>query len=235
MKKPQLFLLHFAGGNCYSFQFLMPFLKDFEVIPLELPGRGKRINESLLKDFDLAAQDLYTQIAAKVHTAPFMIYGHSMGAYLALKVTAMLEKTDRFPVCLLVSGNPGPGVKSNKRRYLMGSEDFMDALKELGGVPSEIIENKELMDFFEPILRADFEIAEKEDVAMEAMINTPIFAMMGDGEEKAEEIANWVRFTTAHFEYELFEGDHFFIHKHPEKLSGIIKNCYDNRVSAPQS
>jgi external thioesterase TEII len=47
MEKPQLFLLHFAGGSCYSFQFMLPYLKDFNVLPIELPGRGRRIKESL--------------------------------------------------------------------------------------------------------------------------------------------------------------------------------------------
>ncbi len=52
MKKTQLFLLHFAGGNYYSFRFMFPQLNEFEIIPVELPGRGKRMKENLLKDFD---------------------------------------------------------------------------------------------------------------------------------------------------------------------------------------
>ncbi|HSH65657.1 MAG TPA: alpha/beta fold hydrolase [Bacteroidia bacterium] len=228
MKKAQLFTLHFAGGNCYSFQFILPFLQDFEVIPLELPGRGKRMNERLLRDFDCAAQDFYTQIKAKIKGGPFLIYGHSMGAYLALKVTALLEKINLAPVGLLVSGNPGPGIKSNKERYLLEQNAFIEALKELGGVPSEIIENKELFDFFEPILRADFEIAEKENASKENIVNVPIYAMMGSTEESVEDIENWKRFTNSQFEYNVLEGDHFFIHKHPEKIAQIIKNYFDS-------
>src|ERR1043166_8245649 len=87
MKKPQLFLLHFAGGNCYSFQFMMPLLRDFEVVSLELPGRGKRINEPLVTNFDLAANDILRQLRQKLASSSFLIYGHSMGAYLALRVS----------------------------------------------------------------------------------------------------------------------------------------------------
>src|SRR5262249_8544650 len=110
MKRPQLFLLHFAGGNCYSFQFIMPLLQRFEIIPLELPGRGRRMKESLLKDFDLAAQDIYHQLTGKLTSASFIIYGHSMGAYLALRVANMLEKAGKFPAFVIVSGNAGPGI-----------------------------------------------------------------------------------------------------------------------------
>jgi surfactin synthase thioesterase subunit len=58
-RKAQLFLLHFAGGNIYSFNTITPGLKNLEVIPLELPGRGRRMQKGLLKDFDLAANDFF--------------------------------------------------------------------------------------------------------------------------------------------------------------------------------
>lgn len=227
MKKPQLFLLHFAGGNYYSFYFMAPFLKDFEIVPLELPGRGKRMEEDLLRDFDSASRDIFNQISSKLNGQPFFIYGHSMGASLGFRVSNMLEKAKTPAAYLIVSGNPGPGMKSNCKRYLLPSEDFKVELKKLGGVPTELIENKELLDFFEPILRADFEIAERNELEKDASLNIPVYAVMGSEEEKAGEITNWRKFTQSKFKFELLEGDHFFIHKHPVKMARIIKNCYD--------
>jgi external thioesterase TEII len=71
---------------------MISFLREFDVIPLELPGRGRRMVEDLLKDFDMAAEDIYNQLTAKLSSDRFLIYGHSMGAYLALRVANMLEK-----------------------------------------------------------------------------------------------------------------------------------------------
>jgi external thioesterase TEII len=230
MKKPQLFLIHFAGGNCYSFQFLIPFLKDFEVIPLELPGRGKRMEKTFIKDFDSAAQDLYNQISDKLTSASFMIYGHSMGAYLALRVCYMLERTKKFPICLFVSGNPGPGIRENKKRYLMAHNVLIEELRKLGGVPSEVLENEELLEFFLPILKADFEILEKNELENELPVNAPIYAMMGNNEEKVEEISNWSRFTHAIFTFKIFDGGHFFIHDHPQQIAYIMKDCYHSAL-----
>ncbi len=226
MKKPQLFLFHFAGGNCYSFQFMASSLKDFEVNPLELPGRGKRMDEAFLKDFDSAAQDLYNQINKKLTSASFVIYGHSMGAYLALRVCNMLEKANKFPICLFVSGNPGPGIREDKKRYLMEHNILIEELKKLGGTPSEVIENEELLDYFLPILRADFEISEKNHLENELAVNAPIYAMMGSKEEKVEEISNWSKFTRALFTYTIFDGGHFFIHDHPNQIAYIMKDWY---------
>jgi external thioesterase TEII len=230
--KPQLFLLHFAGGNCYSLQFLSSMLTKFELIGLELPGRGDRINENLLKDFDLAAIDIYNQINQRlVSNNNFLIYGHSLGAYLALRVTGMLERMNRKPMHLIVSGSPGPGViRENKLHYLLGKEEFIVALKEMGGIPIEVIENKELFDFFEPILRADFEIAEKKLLNSETAINTPIYALMGSEEERVGKILNWTNFTLSTFNFEILEGNHFFIYKHAKRIAEIITSCYENAV-----
>lgn len=227
MKKPQLFLLHFAGGNCYSFQFMIPLLKDFEVICLELPGRGKRINEPLVKDFDLAANDIFRQLQEKLTSSSFLIYGHSMGAYLALRVSKLLESIGKSPAYLVVSGNAGPGVSDEKRRYLLGKDEFIKELKSIGGIPDEVFEHEELFDFFEPVLRADFEIAETNHKVNESVVNIPIYAMMGNEEEKVDNISNWARFSTVAFNYEILEGDHFFIHRYPERVATVIKDCYN--------
>lgn len=226
MKKPQLFLLHFAGGNCYSFQFLLSRLGDFEVISPELPGRGRRIAEPLVKDFDTAARDMYEQIRRQLTGCPFLLYGHSMGAYLALRVANLLEKDGTPPAYLVVSGNAGPGIKKERQVHLLERPSFIAELEKLGGVPKEVIADEELFGFFEPILRADFEVAENHGLAEEPAVNAPLFAMMGSREEKADQIANWGRLTNSDFAYEILEGDHFFIYKHAGRIAAILDACY---------
>jgi external thioesterase TEII len=227
MEKPQLFLLHFAGGNLYSFDFIRPLLKNFEVITLELPGRGKRVREPLLRDFDLAAEDMYNQILNRLASRNFLIYGHSMGAYLALRVSNMLIKVQRYPDYLLVSGNTGPGAaRETTNIYLLDKNEFKNKLENLGGFPAELLNNNELFDFFEPILRADFELIEKNGMDDEPAVSIPLFAMMGSLEEYVDNIANWGRFTTSQFNYEILEGHHFFIHSHPQRIADIIQECY---------
>ena len=227
MSKPQLFLLHFAGGNRYSFQFMLPRLADFQVIPLELPGRGNRTREALLRDFDMAALDIFKQIKKHLGAVRYLIYGHSMGAYLGLRVANLLSESGFPPSALIVSGNPGPGMEDDKKRYLLGRKAFVEELRKLGGVPEELLENDELLEFFEPILRADFEVAEKNDISGEAPLNVPLYAMMGSEEEKTEAIGNWGRYTHSEFRSEILDGDHFFIHRHPARIADIIKKCYE--------
>jgi external thioesterase TEII len=225
MRKPQLFLFHFAGGNCYSFRFLTPLLPDYEVIALELPGRGRRINEPLLNDFDEAANDLYNQVIKHLTTAEFLIYGHSMGAYLTLRVAHMLENAGRQPAGIIVSGNAGPGIQpeDKRMRHLLNRQDFIEELKALGGLPPELLEHEELFNFFEPVLRADFRIVDLNDLCNEPPVHTPVYALMGDEEENAGEIDNWGKYTTGYFQSAIMKGNHFFIYEHSTRIAGIIK------------
>jgi len=241
-KKRQLFLLHFAGGSRYSFDFLKSHLTtDLEFIPLEVPGRGKRFGESLLTDKKKAIEDYFNQIKALRNGLPYLIYGHSMGATLGLSVAKCMEGINDAPQHLIVSGNPGPGAEKVEGeeergdRHLMNDEDFKVELKELGGVPEEVIENEELFSFFNPILRADFELLEKDDFLEEGTIleKTPIYAMMGSEEKSHIRIENWKRYTNNHFQYQILEGDHFFIANHPSALTDVFKNAMTNHRTSP--
>ena len=224
MKKPQLFLLHFAGGNSFSYRTMEQFLNDFDVVPLELPGRGRRTTESLLTDYDEATYDLYKQVNKRLNTLDFALYGHSMGAYLSLSLAGLLERDGKNVTCLIVSGSPGPGVGLNKRRYMLDDEAFVDEIKKMGGMPDDFFTSKELIDFFLPILRADFEISEEHKIPQP--VKTPIFAIMGSAEEKKKEITHWAGFTLNTFTYEILEGNHFFIHKWPDLIAQRIKEQF---------
>lgn len=151
-----------------------------------------------------------------------------MGAYLTLRVANMLENTGRYPACIIVSGNAGPGVhaENKKPRYLLGREEFIEELKILGGLPPELLENEELFNFFEPVLRADFRIVELNELENEPPVQAPIYALMGNEEEKVAEIDNWGRFTTGYFQSAILEGNHFFIYRHSGRIAGIINAFY---------
>ncbi len=228
--KPQLFLLHFAGGNCYSFKFLKQYLEHtFEFIPLELPGRGRRIGEEMIKEIDLAVNDYLNQIRQKRNRQPFIIYGHSMGAMLGLKVAAKLEKLGDIPLSLIVSGNAGPGTGERKDRHQLPEPDFKAELHKLGGIAPEILNDTELFNFFSPVLRADFEVIEKGrgEFSLDLVLNIPIVALMGDEESTAKDIDNWKRFSTKKVITSILPGNHFFIHTQVQKISNVITGCYN--------
>ncbi|HEX8528854.1 MAG TPA: alpha/beta fold hydrolase [Cytophagales bacterium] len=226
MNKPQLFLLHFAGGSRYSFEFMKAHLPGFEFIPLELPGRGRRLDEDLLKNFDQAVADLFAQCCAQLKSAEFLLYGHSMGTILALKVAALLEQAGKPPLSVIVTGNPGPAIREKKERYRLGKAEFKEELRQIGGMPEEVLENDELFEFYAPILKADFELIESYDAGSLRPLRTPIYALMGSGEDNVEAIDNWKNYTSSRFQSKVLTGNHFFIYEWAKELCNVIRSCY---------
>ncbi|WP_299315158.1 alpha/beta fold hydrolase [uncultured Aquimarina sp.] len=224
--KTQIFLLHFAGGSCHSYDFLRKYFNnDYEFHALELPGRGKRSNEKFLLTKENAIDDYFNQIKRiRNRQEPYLIYGHSMGATLGLSVTKRMEEIGDEPQKLIVTGNPGPGVVRRERKhYLLNDVEFKNELRKLGGVPEEVLGNDELFDYFSPIMRADFEVLEKDNFLEEGMVlNTPIYAIMGEKEETVDKIKNWNRFTKDEFKFKIFSGNHFFINDYPKDIANII-------------
>ena len=215
-------MLHFAGGNKYSFRFLQNELNNYETIPLELPGRGARFEEPLIFDVNSAIKDLLRQIKNNLNPEDvFIVYGHSMGAKLGFHVINEWEKEDLFPKIFIATGNPGPGIPREKIRYNLPDDEFIAELKKLGGSPPEFFTDKDLYTFFSPIVRADFQVVEAEEEKVDFKIKTPIYALMGDNEERASDIINWAKYSEF-FRFKLLPGDHFFIHNNKLELVDVI-------------
>jgi len=220
---PVIVLLHFAGGNCYSFQFLKPYLEDREVVVLELPGRGKRTGEPLICDKLQAVDDLADQFFRQRIQGDFIIYGHSMGATLGLLLCEKLEAAGIYPRCFIATGSCGPGIGDEQDTYRLTGEAFKNALRRLGGISELVLQEEELFEYFEPVIRADFELLEKDRIEPAMPLRTAIHAIMGAEEDDVEHIRNWQRFSAGKTITDIWPGNHFFIHDHPEQLAGVLK------------
>jgi len=221
-----IFSIPFAGGSVYS-------LKPFEIymnegvrwIPLEPPGRGRRIREPLIRDLQQMAADIFNQVRSGLDE-PYAFYGHSMGAMLAYLVTRMALDADLPPPTrLFLSGCGAPASKSKMPgRHKLPKTEFWKALKELGGSPDEVLQNEELQHYFEPILRADFEAIEKYDYQEATPFDIPVTVIIGYDEfVTREEAEQWQMETRAPIDVISYPGNHFFIFDRAFDIARLIK------------
>jgi len=225
MKKIKLLMFHFAGGNIYSFQPFHDLLKHkFDVVFLELPGRGQRIGEELVDDIDSAVKDLYTKVKPHVLDNAYILYGHSMGGLLSYLIAKMLEK-DKLPLPkrIILSSSKAPSVKTKIYRHNLPVKEFKNHLRSYNGTPPEILENEEFFNFYEPILRADFKIIETYTPGDFYSLNIPIVAIRADKETFSEEdFLQWKLFSKKLVKIHHVEGDHFFIFKDKKKFAELL-------------
>ena len=59
------------------------------------------------------------------------------------------------------------------------------------------------------------------------VLHSPIIAFGGekDGEADAEVICEWRKYTDSYFEYQIFEGGHFYIWEHEDEVIQNILEC----------
>lgn len=92
-------------------------------------------------------------------------------------------------------------------------------------MPDEILKNDELLDFFEPILRADFTVSESYRHNVIPPLNIPITVITGSQEDmEIDEIKTWQRETTEPVDFRVLSGGHFFIYEHVDSILKIIIN-----------
>lgn len=223
--KIKLFCFPFAGGSQYSYTLFNRYLPaKIELIPLDIPGRGARFSEKLLDDLNAIAEDLYEQIKDQLD-APFAFYGHSMGTMLCFLVTQILHnKQLPLPTHLFLSGRGGPKYEEKDRNWhLLPPNEFRQKLLALGGSPKEVLEEERLMELIEPILRADFKAVELFSYPNFQMLDIPVVVMIGKEEQiTREEALSWQEITTLPVQFHEFQGDHFFIFEHTQKMIEIV-------------
>ena len=212
-----LLTLPYAGsGATIFYKWAKPLaVHGIQLAPIMLPGRESRLGEPLYRDVKRLANDL-AEALAPVASKPWALYGHSMGAVIAYEfLCALRDQGLPGPQHLFVSGRNAPNFpwKLGDMDALSDAE-FIEKINHMfGAIPDSVKNSPELLEIFVPILKADFALLEKYDFEASTALECPISVLDGidDDWTQSEKIHAWKNFTTQSFDYQVFEGDHFFI------------------------
>lgn len=217
----QLYCFPYAGGNTTFYQnWINGLPNSVELVLAQLPGRTNRFVEPALTDMKQVVEQLRIHFKP-APSIPIVFFGHSMGALLAFELARVLRRHHQTgPVCLFVSGCEAPQLKHMKKISHLPHDEFIEELKVYQGTPHEVLENEELMELVLPTIRADFHSVETYHYIEEPPLNCPIFAFGGWNDHKVDEpeLKAWQQQTSLHFQYQMFEGDHFFLHPYEKDI-----------------
>jgi surfactin synthase thioesterase subunit len=221
------FTLPFAGANKYAYRSFAAYIPPFlHHVPLEYPGRGLRSGEPLCKDLDQLTEDLYEQVKPYIARQEYILYGHSMGGQLAwLLARRLIDQGHRPPRHIIVSGTPGPSslMHSGRKRYLLGRKDFLAELRRMDENFAGIFDDEELLDYFEPVLRADFMACENFNYRAGKPLDIPFTVLYGDRDNiEKKEIDLWALESRKTVDYIEMKGKHFFILSAPDLIMKVI-------------
>jgi surfactin synthase thioesterase subunit len=219
----------YAGGSSPIFKNWQRALGDeVQVIPVELPGHGGRIREQLRDSAVDLANELYTELIP-LFSKPVVFLGHSMGAILAFETSRLLIERGFSPAHFFAVAAWPPHKKREHITYELTDDQFLNRVKELGGIPREVLEHAELLSFILPILRADFKVAEGYVYdGDQPVMSCPITVLAGSEDSFSIELLNkWRELTAGSFSLQMFQGGHFFLQQAEESVLPVIKQKLD--------
>ena len=219
----------YAGGGASVFRRWSEYLPaEVEVAAVQAPGREQRLLERAFRELNPLLREIVSQLAPAL-TQPFAFFGHSLGALLAYEVAHAL-RGHAEPRCLFVSGCRAPHLPPS-RDPIHGLPDrsFINELRRLGGTPGDVLDHDEMMQLLLPSLRADIAISETYVHRSRSRLTCPIVAFGGvdDPDVPPMALAGWRGHTLGTFTFQLFPGDHFFLHESRTELLGAMSEVLE--------
>ena len=210
----RLFCLPYAGGAASIFYtWAKRFAAGVQLCPIELPGRGTRLQEPLRTSLDGLVEDLADAIGPYLDV-PYAMLGHSMGATIAVRLALCLERM-RLPRpkrLFLMGARPPHLPRPKPWLHQLDDAELADRLRSFGGTPEPVLQHPELMGLLLPILRADFQLIETFSLPSIQPLASPISGAAGedDTEVSHQEMELWREYTRAEFVLRSYPGNHFF-------------------------
>jgi surfactin synthase thioesterase subunit len=211
-----LFCFPHAGGTAASFRLwpggLPPTLA---VWGIQLPGRPGRLQDAPIDSIPALVAALTDALLPHLGQ-PFAMFGHSMGAVLAFETAAALGRMGApLPQHLILSSRRPPhrqGTEPDMHR-LDDAAFVAEIDRRYGGIPAELLHDRDVMALLLPGLRADITALETHRPTHCAPLDVPITACGGTEDRRTTraDIAAWAELTTGPFRMRMFAGGHFYL------------------------
>lgn len=221
-----LYCLPHAGGSARPYGRLEAAVpRGVRVVPLELPGHGRRLRERPLRDIGQVVTEVIRlmRIDRESHRGqkdrrdqgqPFALFGHSFGALVGYETTRRLRQLGTPPELLLVSARNSPAWPlSHEPLHLLPDPSFAAGLSRMGGIPEALLAEPAVLHVYLPSLRADLRMVETYAHTHSEPLDVPVAAFAGLQDRLTEPagMRAWAEQTSRPLDLTLLRGGHFFL------------------------
>ncbi len=214
--RPRLVCLPNAGGGTADFHRWIrhpSWSSDVQLLPARLPGRESRLAERPYRNLEPLVDDLADELPTD---EPYVIYGHSMGAWTAFELVHRLrDRSAPQPRALLVGARHAPHLPTSTPALgRLPQSEFLEGMQaRYGAIPKVLLDDPELLRTFLPALRADVVALDDYRFVERPPLDLPltVFHAPDDPTMSEAEAQAWSVHTSADFTRIPVSGGHFFL------------------------
>ncbi|MEU1626346.1 alpha/beta fold hydrolase [Streptomyces sp. NPDC020096] len=203
-----------AGGCASFFRSWSSLLPSAQVCAVQYPGREDRIAEPTAASLLELAESVAEEILAESMRFS-VLFGHSMGAYVAFEVAHCLQRAGAAVPTLVVSSAAAPALRPPVP--FESSAEVLSYLERYEPVSAEIREDPELLDLILDYIKGDLRLVAEYREHAGKRIDARLVAVVGadDVPEIRSRFARWQGHTEAEFAPVVAPGGHFYLRTDP--------------------
>ena len=224
----QLICFPYLGGYAYSFLQLVDELDHtIEVWGITPPGHGTCKLEPMSDIQSLV--DLYYKKLQDIIKPNCIFFGHSMGAIVAYFLAERILHSEEYtakPSALVLSACDTPSNFETKAQSLLPNDQLIELLVSYDGISDELINEKNLLEFFIPIYRADFKVLESSAKQHFTPLDIPVYFLWGEKDKivPLESIVRWLHYFSNQINIiPIKNASHMFIHDQPAIIATYLE------------
>lgn len=219
----RLICLPHAGGSASFYRnWAQDLPTNIELAAIQYPGHEDRLNEPLVNDMNELVNGICDSACrGGLLNRPYMIFGHSMGGYVAYELCREIRKRGlKEPYHVFISSSEAPGLKNDSNWHESSDTDLLTEVRRVYG-DDNICRDAEIADMFLPVIRNDYELIEKwnpEKNQEPFKIDLSSFYADADTEMDRMKAEGWQNVTSRKFEARKFNGNHFYLIQHRREI-----------------
>lgn len=203
-----------AGGSA-SFYREWSAVRHTSVYAVRYPGRAERMAEPCATDLrELAAR--IAEALEPLTDRPLSLFGHSLGAAVALETARSLQERG-LPVAHLFASGSRNAPLPEPEPYTEDEDDDATVaarLVSMGGTDPELAGDPFFHELVIPYVRADGRMFHDYTMAPGPLLTCPVTTLVGDTDEDADR-RPWPELTSGPFREATVRGGHFYLIDEP--------------------
>ncbi|MFE4575379.1 thioesterase II family protein [Streptomyces chartreusis] len=216
---------HAGGAAPYFRSWPLVVPENVAVRALQLPGRQDLRTSTPFRDMTELAEAVASAVTEDADGRPFGLFGHSMGALIAFETARELRRRGLDgPRVLGASACRAPHLPPPLSTAGLSDELLFERVQQLGGMPQEVLDNRELIELSLPALRADFALLNSYRFRPEATLNVPltVFGGKDDRSVPVDSLTAWQIHSAEPITVRKFVGDHFYLSRWSSQVAADL-------------